>query len=125
MDDVLVFGHKKERLWEVLAEVRRFAARRLKLRIKEAVTRVAPVAGGIPFLGLRVYPGMVRLDSGSATRLARSIRKVEALHRSGTISSQECAQRLTSLTAHAGHASSRSFLRGVVEDLAPAPVCLP
>ena len=125
MDDVLVFDHDKARLWEVLSEARSFARHRLKLRFKDTVTRVAPVVDGISFLGMRVHRGMIRLDGSSAARLARSVRKVEALHRRGIISPEECAQRLTSLAAHADHVSARSFVRGVVGDLAPVPADLP
>ena len=125
MDDVLVFDQRKDRLWETLREVRLFAGARLGLCIKDAVTRVAPTRDGVPFLGARVYPSMVRLDGAGARRLARSLRQVEALHGAGRLGAQQCSRRLTSLVAHAWQLSTRSFLRQVAADLAGPPSHLP
>jgi len=114
MDDILIFDHRKERLWQALSDLRGLAGAGLGLRVKDSATRVAPTRDGVSFLGMRVYPAMVRLDHSSARRLARAVRDARRRHDQGLISHADAATVLQSAAAHAGHAASRSFLRGVL-----------
>jgi len=120
MDDILVFDHGKARLWQTLADLRSVAGRNLGLRIKDAATRIAPTRDGVSFLGMRVFPALVRLDHASARRLARAVRRAHRGHEQGRITDTEAAAILQSVTAHASHAASRGFLRGVLARLDPA-----
>ena len=64
----------KARLWETAAEVGALLERRLRLHLKPSATLVAPVQEGIPWLGLRVFPELVRLTAGARRRMARTLR---------------------------------------------------
>ena len=46
----------------------------LHSHLKPSATLVAPVQEGIPWLGLRVFPELVRLTAGARRRMARTLR---------------------------------------------------
>jgi hypothetical protein len=73
MDDLGAFGHRKEALWRLAADVRRFCADVLGLEIKDEATIVAPVTEGMPWLGFRVFPGLARVDAEGRRRFQRKI----------------------------------------------------
>ena len=61
MDDMVLFAGDKAALWRLRGEVDGFLAERLELGLKHEATRLAPVWQGLPFLGRRIYPGLVRI----------------------------------------------------------------
>ena len=114
MDDMLVCGASKTRLWEVAGEIRRFCRDHLALQVKDEATRIAPVTDGIGWLGFRVFPGLVRLDRASRARLGR---RLGASHRRVALGADETAEaaRASSVCAHASHADTTQLRRGVLE----------
>ena len=87
MDDLLLFADSKDRLWDCAADLDRFARERLKLVWKWRATRVAPVSEGVPFLGFRLFPGVVRLDGARRRRL---LRRLALLRESWTTEPEPC-----------------------------------
>ena len=75
MDDLLVFADSKARCWVLHDAIRGWLADERGLAVKDEATRVAPVSEGVPFLGLRIWPGAWRL---SRTRFVRTRRKAAA-----------------------------------------------
>lgn len=73
MDDLAAFAHGKETLRLLAAEVRRFCADPLRLEVKDEATVVAPVTEGVPWLGFRVHPGLVRVDAEGRRRFQRKV----------------------------------------------------
>jgi RNA-directed DNA polymerase len=73
MDDMLVFADDKETLWSAASLIRDVVQRRLGLRLKDRITQVAPTRDGVPWLGLRVFSGLIRLDRAGRTRMARKL----------------------------------------------------
>ncbi len=61
MDDLVLFGHEKATLWSHKECVAGYLAGSLRLDLKEAATLLAPVTQGLPFLGRRIYPRLVRI----------------------------------------------------------------
>ena len=80
MDDFAIFADSKAQLHETLARVREFLGGTLRLELREERTHIAPVSQGAPFLGFRVFPGVVRLDGRKLARLRRRIRAREAAY---------------------------------------------
>ncbi len=115
MDDVLIFGSSKPELHRWRAEIRAFLADVLRLRLKEKVTWIAPVRDGIPFLGFRVFPGMIRLQGRRWQRVRRKIRGREQAYREGRLSAAALARSVQSSAAHVGHAASRRLRRRFFE----------
>ena len=73
MDDTVAFGHGKESLWLLAADVARFCRERLGLELKAEATVVAPVTEGVPWLGFRVFPGLVRVDGAGRRRFQKKL----------------------------------------------------
>ena len=85
MDDIAVFAHAKPRLHRTLAAIRDFLQSTLRFDLREGRTRLMPVTQGVPFLGFRVFPGVLRLDGRKWARLRRRVRSREAECRLGVI----------------------------------------
>ena len=88
MDDMILFGLDKSVLHQWHEQVRVFLAERLHLLLKDECTLVAPVHEGLPFLGFRVYSGVIRLDRGSCRRFQRKLKERIAELNSGAMDEQ-------------------------------------
>jgi len=85
MDDLVLLGDNAAQLWEWACAIDMFARNRLQLTMKHAVTSVTPVHAGIPFLGFRIYPGTMRLDSARTWRFLKRYRSFVRLDARGGI----------------------------------------
>lgn len=88
MDDLLFFANSKGALWRVHDEVSAFMDRNLRLSVKAEVTRLAPCTEGIPFLGMRIFPGMIRVQHGRLWRSRRRLQKRQVQWAKGLISDE-------------------------------------
>jgi len=116
MDDLLLFADDKARLHRLLARIRRFLAERLALSLKENATLLAPVGEGIPFLGFRVYPGVIRLNPRTLRRFHRRVRDCERRFAAGEMGVEALADTVASLYAHVTHADTLTLRRRMVLD---------
>ena len=71
-----------------------------------ARTFLAPVTQGAPFLGFRVFPGVVRLDGRKLARLRRRVRGREAAWRAGALGEDALARSVQSMIGHIAHVNS-------------------
>ena len=106
MDDFLLFGHSQEQLREWLVVIRHFIREQLRLELKEDVLRLLPVSEGIPFLGFRIFPGLVRLDRKHLIRFRRRIWGHEQAYRQGDIDEETLVRSVNSVIAHVMHANT-------------------
>jgi retron-type reverse transcriptase len=111
MDDVLVFGDDKAALHQHCAQIRTFLKDRLSLELKEERLLLAPIFQGVPFLGVRVYPGMIRLRRAGWTRFKRKVREREQAYRTGQLDERGLVQSVQSLLGHLQHASTGRLRR--------------
>ena len=117
MDDLLVFADAKPALWEVVAEVRRFARDRLRLTMKDRATVVAPVTEGIPWLGFRVFPGLLRIDAAGRRRFGRKIAASVRAAAQGALADEPEVARAASLCGHLKIAHTRALRRSILARL--------
>ena len=113
MDDFAVFAEDKPRLHRTLASIREFLRENLRLELREERTLVAPVTRGVPFLGFRVFPGLVRLDGRKLARLRRRVRRREADYRLGRIDEDTLARSVRGMAGHVAHVDSLQVRRQV------------
>ena len=106
MDDFAAFGDSKSELQRGLAAIREFLHATLRLEPREERTLLASVTQGVPFLGFRVFPGVVRLDGGKLARMRRRVRQREAAYRLGGIDEEELAQSVRGMLGHVCHIDS-------------------
>lgn len=112
---LLLFTDDKPTLHRWLAEIRRFLQENLRLELKEKATLLAPVTEGIPFLGLRIYPGVLRLNPRTLRRFCRQVRGRERAYRAGRLELATLTQSVASLYAHVAHADTLSLRRKLVQ----------
>ena len=118
MDDMLAFGPDGDSIerWERSLDA--FVTTRLRQEIKAEATRRAPVHAGIPFLGFRIWPQTVRLDSARRRRLLARLRLHRRLLESGAGAAQ-VQRRTAAVLAHAGHAATRGLVASACRDAVP------
>ena len=111
MDDFVVLSEDKAELHEIKAEAGEFLKEKLDLQLKESACFVSPVIEGIPFLGFRIFPGVVRLKRGGLIRFMRKFRYNERLYKEGRISEDELIRSTASLIGHVGHGRTKGMRR--------------
>jgi hypothetical protein len=115
MDDFIIFADEKESLHLTLASARGFLRDCLRLEIKEEALILAPVTQGIPFLGFRVFPGLIKLDARKWTRFKRKVRELEDEYLKGRIDEDELARSISSMVGHIQHADTLAARRKFFE----------
>ncbi|MGK5092778.1 hypothetical protein WDW89_12285, partial [Deltaproteobacteria bacterium TL4] len=73
----LCFGESKPELDERQEQIESFLRDRLRLSLKAQASRLAPVTEGISWLGVRVFPGTLRLQRERWIRFQRKFRQRE------------------------------------------------
>lgn len=116
MDDLILFADDKPTLHLWLADMRRFLRDDLALALKERATRLAPVTEGISFLGMRIYPGVIRLNQRSLRRFRRQVRGREDAYRAGRLDVEDLCNAVASLCAHVSHADTLALRRQMAQD---------
>jgi len=97
MDDLALWADDKATLFALAADLRPRLAERLGLVLKEERTLIAPVGEGMPFLGWRVYPWLLRQQGRRLRRQRRLLARREAQYQAGEIDAgrlQDCVRAL-------------------------------
>ena len=115
MDDLLLFADDKPTLHPWLAAIGQFLQQNLRLELKEKATLLAPVTEGLPFLGLRIYPGVLRLNPRTLRRFRRQVRGRERAYRAGRLDLEKLTQSVASLYAHVAHADTLPLRRRLLQ----------
>ncbi len=116
MDDFICFADSKKELWDLLSKIDRFVIKNLNLELKETVTQIAPVSEGIPFLGFRVFPQIIRIKRENLSRMKNKIRTRERQYKSGQLSERDLINSVGSIVAHVKHVNSLSIRRNIFRD---------
>ena len=112
MDDTLIFGPDRPSLWHILQQTDHFLSRHLRQHIRHAATRLASVHTGIPFLGFRLRPRLIRLDSARLRRLCRTLRRYRRIRTSGE--STDLQQRAATTFSWIAQAHTRALCRSLL-----------
>ena len=113
MDDMVLFDATAGRLRSALHGVRIFLAERARLALRDERTLLAPVRDGVPFLGFRVWPRLVRLDGRRARRFRRLVRTRARALRADSIDEAACGRSLGSLCAWAAQGDTLRLRRAL------------
>jgi RNA-directed DNA polymerase len=106
MDDLACWADDKATLFTLATDLREFLNQRLGLMLKEERTLIAPVSEGMPLLGWRVYPGLLRQQGRRLHRQRRLLKRREAEFQRGEISAeqlQDCVRALAGPRRFLGH----------------------
>jgi hypothetical protein len=110
MDDFLIFGASREILKSELWKTETFLCERLCLSLKDA-TQLNRAEFGVPFLGFRIYPHVIRLSPRSRRRFAQKVMYYENEEASGGLSEAQLARRVSALVSFTKAADAAGFRR--------------
>lgn len=116
MDDVLLFGPDKATVRDWAVRVDAFVTQKLGLSIKHEATIVAPVWVGVPYLGFRVWPRLIRLDAVRIRRLRRRLAMLARRMRNGELDEAGAQRSAGAVIAWASHADTLHLRRKIVGD---------
>lgn len=105
-DDFLLFGDDKATLHQWHAELRAYAAERLRLHIHTEKTQVYPTRTGVPFLGFRHFGTHRRLKRDNVVRFRRRLRAMQADYAAGKACANNIGVRVQCWCAHASHGNT-------------------
>lgn len=114
MDDVILGGSDKATLWRWHGEVVRFLGERLCLELRAEATLVAPTSEGLPFLGFRIWPWLIRFDARRKRRFLAHVRQVDRALREGRVGEDAAARSATSLVGWSQHADTHRLRAALV-----------
>jgi hypothetical protein len=113
MDDVVFFAADRETVWRAFDSLDFYVRTRLRLRLKDSATRVAPVEVGIGFLGMRIWPHTVRLDAARSRRAAARWRGLRRAVARGALPAAGAAHRAQALVAWTSAADTLRWRRAL------------
>lgn len=100
MDDMILFGESGKTLKMWLASVESFLHKGLHLRLKESATCLQHRRHGLSFLGMRIFPALIRIRSENRIRSCRRLGKKVKEWKWGRIDEEEMARSVESVMAH-------------------------
>lgn len=102
MDDFLMFG-EKEQLHQIQEELLEFLHLCLRLELKSQATLLAPCWQGIPFLGFRVFPGVIKIKRENWRRFQKKFQKRQRQFASREIDASDFTRSIASLIGYLRH----------------------
>ncbi len=118
MDDCVVLHDDREYLKSILKQTESFFQNQLKLKLKESATFLNSRMNGLPFLGYRVFPSLIRIKRENVKRLKKKLAAREQQFKKGVISEERFSMSLASLIGHTRFADSLQLRRCLFHGLA-------
>ena len=114
MDDMVLFADDKAELWGWHHLVGAFLGDQLRLELKNTATLLAPVLQGLPFLGRRIFPELVRIRRENLRRSLQRWRRRRLACSNGRMAPQELARSEGAIFAHLTQADSLRLRQHIV-----------
>ncbi|ACF47377.1 RNA-directed DNA polymerase (Reverse transcriptase) (plasmid) [Prosthecochloris aestuarii DSM 271] len=114
MDDMLIFADDKSRLHELVTGIEDFVKQHLQLSLRPSATLVAPVSEGVPFLGFRIFPGLVRVNGQALRRFRHRLRLHEKAYQTGKMDVESLTASVQSMIAHLQHADTHRLRQSLL-----------
>lgn len=111
MDDFCLFSNRKKDLKDILLVLEVFLLSELKLRIKPQATSINSSLHGLPFLGVRIFPSLIRVRSENFKRSLKRIRLREYEYETGKIKYERYLSSMMSLISHLKYWNSWELLK--------------
>jgi hypothetical protein len=105
MDDWVIVGHDKRRLWDILDAAAGFLASDLGLSLNPK-TAIYPATQGVDFCGYRVWPTHRLIRKRSARAMKRRLKALQWRYSNGEIGLDQVRASIASWVGHARHAES-------------------
>jgi RNA-directed DNA polymerase len=116
VDDLLLFGDDKCKLWDWKgAVIERMA--RFRLTIHEERAQVRPVTEGFPFLGFVVYPHKRRLKRRNGIAYARKLQSLAEDYADGRLSLDQVTASVQGWVNHVRYGDTLGLRKAVLESV--------
>ncbi|MEI6408446.1 MAG: reverse transcriptase/maturase family protein [Bacteroidota bacterium] len=99
MDDFVLFENDKKRLLELRRTIEDFLQEKLHLQLKEKATFLNRQQNGLPFLGRRIFPSLIRLRTENLRRIQKRLAFREKQFELGDIEETEFLHSMNSYWA--------------------------
>jgi len=106
MDDMVVFSSSKEYLKGILRDMETFLADCLRLALNPRAMSLNSRIHGLPFLGFRVFPNLIRIKQENLQRMKRRMQKRMVEFKKGLILEEKFVMSMRSMFEHMGFADS-------------------
>jgi RNA-directed DNA polymerase len=109
MDDLVLFADEKDTLWKALGQIEEYLEKKLCLKFNQEGTLLAPVSEGLSFLGLRVFPGVIRIARRGWRRFRCKMTAVDCRLAANTTDEETWRRSTASLVGHLRQAQTRNL----------------
>ncbi len=109
MDDFVLFADEKDTLWDAKQRIENYLDIDLCLKIKESALILAPVSQGLSFLGVRIFPGIIRLQRQGWRRFRRKFQNRNKKFIDRRLDQNEWYNSMHSMVSHIKGASTRNL----------------
>lgn len=106
MDDMVFFSDSREYLKKMLRLIEEFIENNLNLKLNSRATVLNSGLHGLPFLGYRVFPNLIRVKKENLVRIKRRICKRLSDYNNGRISEDKLVMSVRSWFEYLGFANS-------------------
>lgn len=113
MDDMLFFSNNKSELKKVLVCINTYLTKEMFLKIKPKSIVFNRVSLGIPFLGFRIFPKLIRVKRENIIRMKKKITSREKQYKLGYITDDQLFRSVNSTIAFIKHANSLSLRKKI------------
>lgn len=100
MDDFCVFSDDKEFLKNLLIKIDNFLKEKLKLELKKNAILINTNIHGLPFLGLKIYPNLIRIKKENYKRAFNKLKKSIFAYENNYINFKKYTASTASLIAY-------------------------
>ncbi len=100
MDDFVVFDNDKDKLKVLRPKIEEFLKSELCLELKESATYINKRLNGLSFLGMRIFPSLIRINAVNLKRSVRKMRIKANLYSAGKIKDEKITQSAQSITGY-------------------------
>ena len=114
MDDFCLFAKEKGRLKDLRDVLETYLKKRLDLTVKVRATMLNTATYGLPFLGVRIFPSVIRVKRANFKRSYRKLQKREAEYRKGLIDDRQYDCSVQSLVSHLRYWNSKALMRTII-----------
>jgi hypothetical protein len=115
MDDVIILGDSKEKLWAWRNSIDQFLLSELELDLNKK-TCIRPISQGIEFVRYRIWPTHVVLRKRTTLHIKRSLKKVQKQYHDYEITMEDAFASLQSYLGMFCHCDSHSLQEKILEE---------
>jgi RNA-directed DNA polymerase len=117
MDDFVLFAVDRSELAKAKSAIVDFLAEELKLELNYSRTLLGRCCSGLPFLGLQLFPRLIRLRSEGIRKFKRNLARRVAEYRQGLLNLRRLQLSAASLVNHWAQADAVNLRRKLLEEV--------